>query len=153
MKNIVATLLLAAICAAQDYGVMSVCTALDGKEYCYLYPGEYRVVKIDGTLVVASGFSMQRYTSTTGESVVSIGSGATARFWEADDEFGNRFRISSGKDNLVISDTTGCATIQYVAGGVDRYRKAAGFEETGGIDDQLEYIWKCQEGLAKDSTR
>lgn len=57
MKNIVATLLLAAICAAQEYGVMSVCTALDGKEYCYLYPEEYRVVKNDGTLVVASGLA------------------------------------------------------------------------------------------------
>ena len=86
MRYVIAICLLAISCfAQQQYGVMSVCTHVDGKEYCFLSPGEYRAVEMDGTMVVALGFNIQRYTPVTKETTITNGSGTTVRFWEADD--------------------------------------------------------------------
>jgi len=154
MRYTIAIYLLAIACfAQQQYGVMSVCTHVDGKEYCFLSPGEYRAVEMDGTMVVALGFNIQRYTSVTKETAITNRNGTTVRFWEADDSSGNRFIIHSSRDNLFITDTTGCAMMKYVTGGPDRFKRLYRFEETDSIDAQMGFIAKCRENRAKGKTK
>ena len=146
MRCLIAIGLLAIACfAQQQYGVMSVCTHVDGKEYCFLSPGEYRAVEMDGTTVVAMGFNVQRYVSVGKVTSITNKSGTSVRFWQADDEYGNRFLLHSSRDNLFISDTTGCATVKYVSGGPGMLRKLYRFEETGSLDDQMGLIVQCRE--------
>ena len=146
MRVIIAILALAAACfSQQQYGVMSVCTTVDGTEYCFVSPGEYRSVEVDGTTVVAMGFNVQRYVSVGKVTSITNRSGTSVRFWQADDEYGNRFLLHSSRDNLFITDTTGCATMKYVSGGPGMLRKLYRFEETGSLDDQMGLIVKCRE--------
>ena len=153
MRYLIAIFLLAISCFAQEYGVMSVCTKVDGKEYCYLSPGEYRSVEMDGTMVVAVGFNIQRYTAVTKETVLTNGNGTTVRFWEADDDTGNRFIMHRSRDNLFITDTTGCAMMKYMAGSPDTFRRIYRFQETDSIDLQMKYIVKCRESRAQRKTK
>lgn len=153
MRYLISIFLLAVACFAQDYGVMSVCTKVDGKEYCYLTPGEYRSVEMDGTMVVAVGFNIQRYTAVTKETVLTNGYGTSVRFWEADDDTGNRFIMHTSRNNLFITDTTGCAMMKYVSGGPDMFRRLYKFEETRSIDTQMNFIMKCRENRAKGNKK
>lgn len=146
MKYLIAICFLAMSCfAQQEYGVMSVCTKVDGKEHCFLSPGEYRTVEVDGTMVVAAGFSIHRYTAIGEERVITNGSGTSVRFWEARDDSGNRYMMHASRNNLFITDTTGCAMMKYVTGGPEMLKRLYRFEETDSIDMQMEFIVKCRE--------
>lgn len=145
MRYAILILLLSVACFAQmeQYGVMSVCTKLDGRDFCYLSPGEYHTVEMDGTMVVALGFTTHRYTAVGEEKSFTNGNGTKVRFWQANDESGNRFLVHKSRDNLLISDTTGCATMKYVTGGPDMFKRLYRFEEVDSIDAQFEIIEKC----------
>ena len=150
MRYIISILLLSVYCLAQQqYGVMSVCTKVDGTEHCFLTPGEYRAVEMDGTTVVAAGFNIQKYTSIGKETVFTNSNGSSVRFWESRDEYGNRYLMHASRNNLFITDTTGCAMMKYVTGGPEMLRKLYRFEETDSIDAQMEFIVKCRENRAK----
>ena len=150
MKYLIAFFILAVSCfAQQEYGVMSVCTRVDGTEYCYISPGEYRAVEMDGTMVVAAGFTIQKYTSLGKETVFTSSSGTSVRFWEASDDSGNRFLMHASRNNLFITDTTGCAMMKYVTGGPEMLKRLYRFEETDSIDLQMKFITKCRENKAR----
>ena len=54
-------LLLASLALSAEYGVMSICTKLDGHEYCYTAESRYVAIEIGGTLLVANGFNHQKF--------------------------------------------------------------------------------------------
>lgn len=144
------TFFLAVACfAQQQYDIMSVCTKVDGKEHCYMSPGEYHTMEMDGTMVVALGFTMHKYTAFGKDTSFTNGNGTKIRFWQASDETGMPYLIHKTRDNLFITDTTGCVTMKYVTGGKDMFKRLYRFEEVDSIDTQFDLIDRCRTAKIK----
>lgn len=146
-------LLLASLALSAEYGVMSICTKLDGHEYCYTAESRYVAIEIGGTLLVANGFNHQKFFQSGKDT--TFYNRDSIKIWYApmmsedstlvlvhefrDDEAHGKTR------NLWISDTTGCLTVKYAGTDRENYGKLYRSFRVDTMEHELMLIDKCQE--------
>lgn len=145
MKILVFTLVLAIYSFATQYGVMSVCTKIAGADYCHLVDGVYQTVDIEGTIVVATGFTIHKFF-TAGQDTVFVNSAKSRiRYRQVVDDKGFPYMMFESKDNLWLADTSGCVTVKYVNGDSNKFRRMYKFEEVDSLDTEFGLIEQCRE--------
>lgn len=145
MKILVFTLVLAIYSFAAQYGVMSICTKIAGVDYCHLVDGVYRTVDIQGTIVVATGFTIHKFFTAGQDTVFMNSSKAKIRYRQVVDDKGFPYMMFESAENLWLADTSGCITIKYVTGDSGKFRRMYKFEEVDSMDTELGLIEQCRE--------
>lgn len=137
-------MLLAINALAAEYGVLAVCTKLSGKEYCHVSEGSYRALEIGGRVVVANGFSVTRFTVAGAESVLKAKDGSDVKYTPVTDDAGEHYLMFEARNNLWISDTAGCLTFKYVAGGRKNFSKLYKYVEMDSADVAVNMAGRCR---------
>ena len=144
MRILGLTLLFAINALAAEYGVLAVCTKLSGEEYCHVTEGSYRALEIGGRVVIADGFSITRFTVAGSGKVLKAKDGSDVRYTPVKDESGELYMMFDARNNLWISDTTGCVTFKYVAGDRKNFSKLYKFVEMDSADVAVNMAGRCR---------
>lgn len=153
MRYIKYILLLASLAFPAEYGVMSVCTRLDGHEYCYTAESRYVAIEIGGTLLVANGFNHQKFFQSGKDTTFYNRDSIRVWFAPMKDEDSTLVLVHEFRDdeahgktkNLWISDTTGCVTIKYAGATRENYDRFYRSFRVDTMEHELMLIGKCQD--------
>ena len=144
MRILGLTLFLAFNAFAAEYGVLAVCTKLSGEEYCHVSEGSYRALEIGGRVVIADGFSITRFTVSGAGKALKAKDGSDVKYTPVKDESGEPYMMFDARNNLWISDTAGCLTFKYVAGGRKNFSKLYKFVEMDSVDLAVNMAGRCR---------
>lgn len=153
MRLIKYILLLASLALSAEYGVMSVCTRLDGHEYCYTAESRYVAIEIGGTLLVANGFNHQKFFQAGKDTTFYNKDSIMVWYAPMKDEDSTLYLVHEFRDddshgktkNLWISDTTGCVTVKYSGTSRENYDRFYRNFRVDTMEHELMLIGKCQE--------
>ena len=153
MKFIKYMLLLASLALSAEYGVMSICTKVDGHEYCYTDESRYVAIEIGGTLLVANGFNHQKFFQSGRDTTFYNKDSIRVWFAPMKDEDSTLYLVHEFRDdeshgktkNLWISDTTGCVTVKYAGATREKYDRFYRSFRVDTMEHELMLIGKCQD--------